>query len=65
MTQQKKASAEPKTEPDPQRQRVSDLDLLAAIRRELLCIYAELLSQVPPEQIANVIQRLPTETKDD
>jgi hypothetical protein len=65
MTQQKKASGEPKTDADPQGQKMSDLDLLAAIRRQLHCIYADLLSQTPPEQVAKVLQRLQAETKDD
>ncbi|HEX2728024.1 MAG TPA: hypothetical protein VHN20_19545 [Beijerinckiaceae bacterium] len=63
MTQQPRAPDERQGEAAIEQTVLSDADLLVAIRRELLRVYAELLNETVPDRVARVVERLDAETK--
>jgi hypothetical protein len=63
MRQQPKPSVKRQRTPDAKATASSDVDLLDAIRRELIDLYAELLDERPPDHIANLVRRLEEELK--
>ena len=63
MTQQSRAPDERQGEAAIEQTVLSDADLLVAIRRELLRVYAELLNETVPDRVARVVERLDAETK--
>ena len=63
MTQPKRTPVERQDETAVDKTALSDLDLLAAIRRELLWVYAELLHESLPDHLARLVERLEAEMK--
>ena len=63
MTQQPRAPDERQGEAAIEQTVLSDADLLVAIRRELLRVYAELLNESVPDRVARLVERLDAETK--
>ena len=63
MTQEPRAPDERQGEAATEPTESSDVDLLAAIRRELLWVYAELLDGSLPERVARLVERLEAEMK--
>lgn len=63
MTQEPRAPDERQGEAAAEPTESSDVDLLAAIRRELLWVYAELLDGSVPERVARLVERLEAEMK--
>jgi hypothetical protein len=61
--QHKRAPVERPVETAAETTELSDLGLLAAIRQELLWVYAELLHESVPERVAQLVRRLDAETK--
>jgi hypothetical protein len=63
MTQHRRAPVERQREAANETTGLSDLDLLAGIRRELLRVYAELLQESLPDHVAKLVERLEAEMK--
>ena len=63
MTQQPRAPDERQGEAATEPTELSDLDLLGAIRRELLWGYGELLERSVPDRFARLVERLEAEMK--
>jgi hypothetical protein len=63
MTQQPRAPDERQGEAATEATELSDMDLLGAIRRELLWVYGELLHQSVPDRVARLVERLEAELK--
>ena len=63
MTQQPRAPDERQGEAATEPTEQSDADLLGAIRRELLRVYAELLHETVPDRVARLLERLDAEMK--
>ena len=63
MTHKTRAPVEAQRDAGVETNELSDVDLLAAIRRERLRVYAELLHESLPDRVAALVQRLEAESR--